>query len=255
MASERLAFKQQPASQEPPSSETPEGDTLVENLSGKPAEEPAENGVPAVNPDCLPVITDEVLRHRVRMLLDEKPRPSTAQSLFSHPLLIVVVGFALTGLVGGYLTNNYSLHQKSLEHQRSLQQQELARQQSFSDELNKIRIQKIGVVWELIDKNEVALDGLLNKANRASGSNKEDFAQISKIIDEDIAFINANRFWLGEKVYNKLKDYLDITGRYVFDMLLGQPGIDLSETARKREQAKQDVLNVRIMFLKGEPEL
>jgi hypothetical protein len=47
---------------------------------------------------------------------------------------------------------------------------------------------------------------------------------------------------------------MEKTGLYASDMLLGPPGIDLSEALKKRKQAKQDILQMRIMFLKGEPE-
>lgn len=243
----------QPASQGPAVLEEPKDSNREEGLGGNAAKANPDDGS-LVDPAISAVITDEVLRHRVRLLIDDKPEPSTLQRLLAHPLAAVVLSFLLTGLVGGLLTYYYTSKQKELEFERGLQQQELARQRSFSDELNRIRVQKIGEVWEHVDKTEVTLDSLLEKANKARTMDKKDFDIITSVIDEDVAVINKNRFWLGKQTYNRIKDYLDINGRYALDMLLGQPGIDLSETLKRREQAKQDVLQIREMFLKGEPD-
>jgi hypothetical protein len=46
-------------------------------------------------------ISDEVLRERVREILqDEKQAPSKIGKFFAHPLTAVVVGFLLTGVIG-----------------------------------------------------------------------------------------------------------------------------------------------------------
>jgi hypothetical protein len=247
---------EQTASQEQFSLENPRANKLEEIVSGKMAESNLDEGKPA-DPDVSSVITDEVLRNRIRVLIEEekKPKPSKFQSISTNPLTLVVLSFLLTGLLGGLLTYYYTAKQQELDFHRNIQQQELVRQQSFSDELNKIRIQRIGEVWEQIDKNEVTLDSLLDKANNESSMNKKElFDKIISVVEEDIEVVNKNRFWLGEPTYNRLKDYLDITGRYVSDMLLGYPGIDLSETLKKREKAKQDILQIRSLFLTGESE-
>lgn len=188
----------------------------------------------------------------IERLTTEKTRQSSRlQRFLTHQLFLIIV----SGIIGVGLTHYYTLKQKDIDYQRSLQQLELTSQRSFSDELNKVRIQKIGEVWEQIDKNEITLDDLLNKANQASGSNKEYFDKIKSLIEQDLVMVNKNRFWLGKPAYNELNNYLDTTRQIVFDMLLGQPGIDLSEPLRKREQAKQDVERIRDMFLAGAPEL
>lgn len=221
-------------------------DNQLEGDSGKAAGAKEDSGEPVINPEVLSTVTDEVLRARIRKLIEEKPKPTRFERLSNNNLIVAVtvaiISFALTYIVGGLLTNHYSN-----------KQQELARQRSYSDELNKTRIQKFGDVWEQINENEVILDGLLNKANRTPGSNKEDFDKINQLIDEDIAVINKNRLWLGKVTYNQLREYVDKTGRYSLNMLLSQPGTSVNR--QEREQAKQEIIEAWNLFLKGEPEL
>ncbi|HMG74999.1 MAG TPA: hypothetical protein VK582_15970 [Pyrinomonadaceae bacterium] len=238
-----------PAAQQRSDLKNPKAASFEENLSREVTGSDVDDGNP-IDSNASSVITDEVIRHRIRTLIDQKPKPSTLRTISTHPLLVVVVG----GFMGVLLTHYYTSQQKDLEYNRVIQQQELARQESFSDEVNKIRVQKLGEVWEEIDKNEVTLDGLLDRANKTSGSNKKDFDEIDKLINQDLLIINENRFWLGQSTHHQLKDYMDKTGRYALDMLLGPPGIDLNEALEKREQAKQNIVHLRIMFLKGEPE-
>lgn len=129
---------------------------------------------------------------------------------------------------------------------------QLARTQSFSDELNKLRLQKIGAVWEQIDENEVALDKLLESINKVPGPDKTRFAQTANLITNDVVLINRNRFWLGEETYEQLQKYMSITDDIVAGSFLGRPGIDLSQSRAKRKAAKQSIINVRTLFLKGE---
>ena len=178
---------------------------------------------------------------------------SKVKRFFSHPFWAhpLVAGV----LIGGAVTQYYTYKQKEAEFQRSSQQIELTRQQSFSDEMNKIRIQKIGEVWEQIDKNEVTLDDLLAEANESPGSTSNNFAKIKSIVDEDVATVHKNRFWLGDYLYGELQRYLSVNEEIVEGMLLGKPGIDLSEPLKRRNQAKLDINRVRNLLLKGEPEL
>lgn len=211
----------------------------------------------SVRVDAPPAVTDEVIK-LIRKLTEEKPKASKIQRFFGHSLatsmITLIVGFFLTGALGGFLTHLYSLKQMELENRRNEQQQELARRRSFSDEVNKIRIQKIGEVWEQFDQTEAEIDSILNRANTSTHSNEEAVDSVNKIVEKNLAVLNKNRFWLGEQPYNRVRDYMDIEGRYALDKLLGNPGIDLSDAVRKREQAKQDILQIRNMFLKGESE-
>src|SRR5207253_6343300 len=76
----------------------------------------------------------------LRDLIDEKSKPSRLHAMLAHPLVVVLAG----GLVGGLLTHYYTYRQKDVDYNRSLLQQEMTRRQSFSDELNKTRVQKLG---------------------------------------------------------------------------------------------------------------
>ncbi len=234
MRSEQLASREHPVVQNPTDNK------LDQSVSSKVIES-AEDIPRHVNPDVSAVITDELLK-LIRKLTEDKPKPKI-QRFLTHPLVIVVISFLLSVPVGGLLTYIYTL-----------KQQELARERSFSDELNKIRVQKIGEVWEQIDRTEVEVDNLLDQANQTSDSNEKNVNNILRLVEEEVAIINKNRFWLGEQSYNRIKNYLDINGRYALDKLLGPPGIDLSDTIKKREQAKQDIIQIRSMFLKGEAE-
>ncbi len=221
-------------------------DNQLEGDSGEAVGTKEDSGEPVISPEVLSTLTDEMLRARIRELREEKSKPTRFQSLSNNSLVVAmtvtITGFILTFIVGGLLTNHYSN-----------KQQELARQRSYSDELNKTRIQKFGEVWEQINKNEVVLDGLLNRANRTPGSNKEDFDKINQLIDEDLTVINKNRLWLGKVTYTQLMEYVNKTGRYSLNMLMSKPGTNVSR--EEREQAKQNIIDAWNLFLKGEPEL
>jgi hypothetical protein len=190
-----------------------------------------------IPPEISALISDEVLRHRVRSFIEPKPTPSWFQRLINSQVFLTFLGFLLTGVIGGALTYFYTL-----------KQQELTSQRSFSDELNKIRIQKIGEVWEQVDKNEVLLDAQLLEATKESVSDAKknrNVDAINNLIQEDRVIINKNRFWLGEGNYQKLQNYLDKNVNMTLNMLLARPGTDFSAIIEERKRAKQDILQIR----------
>lgn len=77
-----------------------------------------------ISPDLSSTIDDELLRSRIRTLIDEKPADSFFQRISTNPLTAILIGFLLTGVIGGFLTNYYSVKQKELELQRTEQQRE-----------------------------------------------------------------------------------------------------------------------------------
>jgi hypothetical protein len=246
MTFKEAAFKR-PASPEQSGSQNPTvnrvEDRAYEGIAGEIVEDR-----PLARPDVSSLVADEVLRHRIRTLIEEKPKPSRVQRLLTHQLFLTVAGFLLTGLIGGLLTYYYTLKQKDLDYHRAIQQQELVSQRSFSDELNKIRIQKIGEVWEQVDKNEVLLDNLLELVNKSSISDNQknqNVDAINNLIQEDRVLLNKNRFWLGEQNYNRFQNYLDKNVRIALNMLLARPGTDFSEIIEERKNAKQDILQIR----------
>lgn len=98
---------------------------------------------PVISPGLSSTIEDEVLRSRIRDLIAAKPAPSSFQRISTNPLTSVIIGFLLTGFIGGVLANYYNNKQKELETQRTKAQRESDRlredQQRESDRLNQER--------------------------------------------------------------------------------------------------------------------
>jgi hypothetical protein len=227
--------------QSPP--ETPMGNRPGEGVR-KDLSEPKPEDSEAVSPEVSFVVADEVLRQRIRAFIEEKPKPSIIQRVLNHSLFAILVSFILAVPLGGFLTYLYTRRQEEESSRRS-----------FTDELNKTRVQKIGEVWEQLDKNEVIIDDLLRKYNETPGSKQEYFNKIESLIDENRVIVNKNRFWLGKLCHDELNKYFSATRPIVTNMLAGPPGIDLSELHTKREQTKQDIERIRNMFLTGNLEL
>jgi len=177
--------------------------------------------------------------------MEEKSSRSRIQSFSNNGLVVVIA----SGLIVTFLTNRYALRLKDVDYDRA---SKMAREQSLSEELNKIRMHKIGEVWEQIDENEVALDNLFNQVTTAPGPNKTRFTQTNQVITKDIVVINRNRFWLGEAAYDQLLTYLKISSEILQVSFLGKPGMDLSKIREKREAAKQDINKMRNMFSNAE---
>jgi hypothetical protein len=255
MTLKEVALKQ-PASQEQSGSQNSTTNRPEDRVHGDSPETIVEDRQ-LVHLDISSLIRDEVLRYKVRTFIEEKPTSSRLQRFLSHQLFLTAIGFLLTGVMGGLLTYYYTLKQKDLDYHRAIQQQELASQRSFSDELNKVRIQKIGEVWEQVDKNEVLLDSLLEQANKSSMSDNQknqNVDAINNLIREDRVIINKNRFWLDEQNYSRFQNYLDKNVKIALNMLLARPGTDVSEIIEERKYAKQDILQIReSMRSEGQP--
>jgi hypothetical protein len=174
-------------------------------------------------------------RAALRRLTAEKSKSSRFYNVSSHPLIVVVIG----GLIGGLLTQYYTYRQKDLEFNRS-----------FSNELNKISIQKFGEVWERIDENELAIDQLLMDLKESphvdSVSRDEMVAAIHRLIHEDRVILSRHKFWVGEDLYIKTSDYLDINIRYGLNRIID---LDFSELSARRKAAKKDLLHTRNLYL------
>jgi hypothetical protein len=140
-----------------------------------------------------------------------------------------------------------------------MQQEELARRQSFSDEINRIRVQKLGEVWQKLDEDEFAINRLLDDSNTFEGPNQDSSLKTKRVEDitgliyNDQAMTSKYRFWLGEDLFHKTTGYLNMNVTYALNKLAGPPGADLSELIKKRDEAKQDILKIRTLFLEGEP--
>lgn len=93
---------------------------------------------------------------------------------------------------------------------------------SFSAELNKTRVTKLGEVWQKIYETDAASDDVLEFIQRNSQAIKaksitadlrlEWITETEKLINSSILLQNAissNRFWLGEEDYNEIQNYLN----------------------------------------------
>ena len=238
------------SSQEQSRLETPKSDQPEKSINAEVAEPDLEGHVP-LKPEKTYVITEELLH----TLIDNRPKSTSFYSNLLHSLIVVIAG----GVVAAVLTYIYSGKQKEIDYNRSIQLLNLTSQRSFFDELNKIRIQKIGEMWEQIDRNEVSIDKLLEEPKKSSSSNDAktnnvNARNLNSLIQEDVLIINKNRFWLGEKNYTKVYEYFDKNSELALNILLARPGTDVSEIIASREQAKQDIFQTRkSMLLEDEP--
>lgn len=238
----------EPTVPEPSASDISKPDEVAQTVNDGLPESDLTHRAQQRRSDDSSVITDEVLRHRIRSLMNEKSKPSKLQTISTNPLASVVVGFVLTAIVGGALTYYYGR-----------QQQELAARRSFSDEINRIRVQKLGEVWERLDEDEFVINDLLEESrleapnSDSDANNDRRIEDITKLIRRDQAMASKYRYWLGEDLFRKTSEYLDKNIDYALKKLGAKRGADLSELVKKRDAAKQDVLQLRSLFLQGEP--
>ena len=238
----------QPPSHEQSDLETPNSE-LEENQNAEASASVSDHK--PIKPEVSYVISGEVLR----ALIDEKPKASRFHAISHNPLIAAVFGI----LIGGILTAFYSYQQKILEYRLGMQQQELARRQSFSDEVNRLRIQKLGEVWERLDEDEFAINRLLDDSTfegpskNSSSNNSKRAAEITRLIHNDQVMASKYQFWLGEVQFHKAEGYLDANIKYALNKLGATPESDSSQLSKERENAKQDILQIRSSFLEGEP--
>ena len=176
----------------------------------------------------------------VKNLIKEN-RKTWIQELTSNPTVLVVLTFMFTGLIGTAL---------------AIYQQQRAAERSFIDESNKLRIQKIGEVWEQLDHDEHIIDQLLQadddtaaKFPTANDRTKE----ITSIIRSDRAMVSKYRFWLGRDISDKINKYLNANIKYSIGKLSGISETELKADRDARDAAKSDVDQIREKLLRGIP--
>jgi len=187
---------------------------------------------------------------KIKSLLGEHSKKSKWQGFVgslgrftSHAFVLLFAGFVFTGLVATYLSNRYTT-----------QQQELAAIRSFSDELNKMRVQRVGEVWERLDEEELAIDELLQQAaddQKNATSANDRVSEVIKRIHAARVLVSKNRFWLGKQIFDKANDYLNANIRYSIRKLTGTSEEELKKYLLERNTAKSDVEQVREQFLRG----
>lgn len=204
-----------------------------------------------VESDVSYIINEEALRTLIAKVC-EASKPSQIYGWLAHPLLVVAIGGVIAAIAGAIVTGYYISRQKDIDDARSQQQLKLTSRRSFFDELNKIRIQKIGDMWEQINANEVVIDRLFKDSAKSSSSKdqrKDNVNAIKSLIEEDRMTMNKNGFWLAEHNYNEVKEYFDTNVELALNVLLASPGTDLSDILEKREKAKQNILQIRQRML------
>jgi len=116
-------------------------------------------------------------------------RKNESNGWTSNPAVLAVLGFVLTGLAGNIVTAYLTY-----------KQQERAAERSFIDESNKLRIQKIGEVWEQLDLDEVTIEHLIDADADVVAkfpTPGDRVKEIKRIIQSDRVGISKYRFWLG----------------------------------------------------------
>jgi len=168
-------------------------------------------------------------------------RKTRIEELTSNPAVVVVITFLLTGLVGTGLT---------------IYQQRRAAERSFIDESNKLRIQKVGEVWEKLDEDQYAIDRLLEtddeivlKFPTVNDRTKE----IEKIVRSDRAMVSKYRFWLAQDISETINKYLNANVRYSIRKLVGISEADLKADKDARDAAKSNVDEIRERLLREAP--
>ena len=170
-------------------------------------------------------VIEEVMR-KLQAILDQKPKESRWKKFLTHPLVLLIV----SAVLGGAITLVYSAKQN-----------QLAAERSFSDELNKQRIQKRSEVWERLDEDEGVIERLLNQPDEPQNPNdRNDRAkQIEKLIQDDRRTVDKYRFWLGES-HAKIHEYLDASSLYAMQKLVGVDD-KVEALSQHREGLKSDL--------------
>jgi hypothetical protein len=153
----------------------------------------------------------------------------------------------------------YNSLQKSLEDERTSQQQELSREHAFFDELSKMRVQRIGEVWEHVYLYEAAIqesDAAFKAAGRSSLGSKagdekwkqaglarqrstESKGRLKDALDKD-------RFWIGEDLYAQIQEYVHISEVLAAQI---QGGATITEQERQNQGSlREKADNLRATF-------
>jgi len=191
------------------------------------------------------VFVVEELLSILHKLTRDKPQQRWYKQLPTHPITLLLAGFVLSVLLGGFVTYLYTR-----------KAQEVAATRSFSDELNKLRIQKVGEVWERLDQDEVKIETLVGQLvdidDRHKSSQNDQLKQIEKVVEEDKEIIAQHRFWLGQLTYDRILHYLDATIFLLTRKILEPEAEDVESLTKARDAARIDIESERNKFLSAE---
>jgi hypothetical protein len=184
------------------------------------------------------------------------------------------------------LDQEHDDREKHLQFERAARQHVLDAERSFSDELNKTRVEKIAEVWEIISIYEATVEAGINRFevifSRTAAPNST-ATELKSLVDEineeydklrsewethhlkAISILTKNRFWLADKDYQTCNMYIDLTQSYLMALRnylnarrfplsadkLAQFETDLRRKAKQRERLRGDVIRIRNNLLAG----
>ena len=188
---------------------------------------------------------------------------------FRREIIKIIVDKALIGIllvIVGFFSTNIT--------------EKLKTERSFSSELNKIRAQKIGEVWEKVYLYEAEVEAetqaLISSAERfaestpTSTSTPRDYQEVVKEAENEIRkkmeegkipsekayrelkdLINKNRLWLGERSYSEVSEYISTTSDYSVAVTNKDMG-RTNQLKKRREELRATINNTRDRMLKGD---
>jgi len=175
-------------------------------------------------------------------------------------------------------------NQREIEYQRTIHQKEIERERSFADEVNKIRVMKIGEVWEKIYELDRVFDSgsgqlrddmssfgfhhsmlqpkdgkpqigplasqsATKQLEQAALTMKEVKILLDRAADEASAIVKKNRFWVGEEFYSQIEKYIEIN-RTITTASTSQNFELLRKLFNDRDKANANIVQVRKSLLK-----
>jgi hypothetical protein len=209
---------------------------------------------PGINPSRISSVSDNQVKHDTdlpvltelrdffqRLAAPTPPKPWWKR-LATHPLFILLIGSAVSFFIGSRLTYEYTR-----------KAQEISAERSFSDEMNRLRIQKVGEVWERLDEDEVAITNLVNELADKPAADKAArnavLEQIARLIDTDKGVIAQHRFWLSQVTYDKMGQYPSANIFLLTREILDPEADDIPTLRKARDDAKTDIEKERARFL------
>jgi len=171
---------------------------------------------------------------------------------FKRDILKIVIDKLLIGillLVAGVLANNLVEKYKLDE--------------GFKTELNKTRVSRIGEVWESLYIYEASVDNVVNEFTQivieTEGDDKLEYerrqAELPPLIKVQknvlahlIATNHKNRFWIGEKTYTEINNYIDV----LIEIITAYSEYDADKINKlnlKRNELRRGVTSIRDRLL------
>ena len=206
------------------------------------------------------------------------PPTSRFEKLASSQLFNIIVGFVLTGIVGGLLTNYYAMKQR----ERDVEERRWLAKRAFFDELGKMRVLRIAEVWEKVFAYESSSTVVMNEILRTGAmvlmqtptvveslartgpdtigdvqaqqetveAWRERSAELAKALDASLKAageariaVEKNRLWLGEARYRRILQYLAVSTDLLSDTRKTE--IRRAELAKRADELRDKFSSLR----------